>query len=115
MDQPGPFVMVFSADQMGRGEDELGDILIRSFIHTVCQQGIRPDKIIFYNTGVKLTAKDSAVVDDLRQLAEAGSELLLCGTCVNYFGLSENIGVGIVSNMHDIAEIMCSAGRLVMP
>ncbi len=110
-----PFVVVFSSDKMGRGEDELGDVLIRAFIHTLCEQGARPDKIIFYNTGVKLAAKDSAVVEDLKQLADSGVELLVCGTCVNYFKLSGQIGAGTVSNMYVIAETMCSAGRVVMP
>ncbi|OPY88418.1 MAG: SirA-like protein [Syntrophaceae bacterium PtaU1.Bin231] len=111
----GPFVIVFSENRMGRGEDALGDVLVRAFIHTLCQQTVPPDKILFYNTGVKLAALDSAVVDDLKQMEAAGVELLVCGTCVNYFGLSEKIGVGVVSNMYDIADAMCSAGRLVMP
>ena len=100
---------------MGKGNDELGGILTRTFIHTLCEQKTRPDKIIFYNTGVKLAARGSEVVDDLRRLEADGAELLICGTCAKYFNMTENLGAGKISNMHDISEAMCNAGRLITP
>lgn len=111
----GPFVIVFSSDKMGRGEDALGDVLVRAFIHTLCEQDIKPDKIILYNTGVKLAATGSETVDDLKRLGEAGVDLLVCGTCVNYFDLTGKIGAGTISNMYVIAETMSAAGRLITP
>jgi selenium metabolism protein YedF len=112
---PGPFVVVLSNNHMGRGDDVLGDVLIRSFIHTLLQLNPPPDTIICYNAGVKLAAKDSAVLDDLQQLRQAGVDILVCGTCVNYFALGEQIAVGHVSNMYDIAETMAGASRLLRP
>ena len=50
-----PLVIVISSDKMGRGNDELGYVLIRAFLHTVAEQAQKPDIMIFYNTGVKLT------------------------------------------------------------
>jgi selenium metabolism protein YedF len=111
----GPLVVVISSDRMGRGDDELGYVLIRGFIHTLLTLEPLPGTIIFYNTGVKLTAKDSEVIADLRQLEEAGVSILICGTCTNYFGISNDLGVGAISNMYDIASTMAAAGRLVMP
>ena len=74
-----------------------------------------PDTIIFYNTGVKLTVKDSDVIDDLRQLEKAGVTILICGTCTNYFNISNDLGAGAISNMYDIASTMAAAGRLITP
>ena len=111
----GPFVVVLSDNRMGRGDDVLGDVLIRSFIHTLSQLKPLPDTIICYNAGVKLAAKDSAVLDDLRQLAQAGVDILVCGTCVNYFALGGQIAAGHISNMYDIAETMAGASRLLRP
>ncbi len=111
----GPFVVVFAENRMGRGNDELGGVLIRAFIHTLAEQVTRPDMIIFYNTGVKLIVKDSPVLDDLKAMAEAGVELMVCGTCVNYFDIAKEVAVGNISNMYDIVGIMSRAGRLVMP
>lgn len=109
----GPVVVVIPNDQMGRGDQELGNILIRSFLHTLIDVSRRPDKMIFFNTGVKLTAGDSEVLDDLQILEKEGIEILVCGTCLDYFGLKKKIAVGQISNMYTIAETMLSAGRLV--
>ena len=111
----GPLVVAISSDRMGRGNDELGYVLIRSFIHTILTLEPLPDIIIFYNTGVKLTVKDSEVIDDLRQLEKAGVTIIICGTCTNYFGISNDLGAGVISNMYDIASTMAGAGRLITP
>jgi selenium metabolism protein YedF len=109
----GPLVVVISSDRMGRGDDELGYVLIRSFIHTLLALDPLPGTIIFYNTGVKLAVRDSEVLDDLKQLEEAGASILVCGTCMNFFGISEKLGVGCISNMYDITSTMAGAGRLI--
>lgn len=110
---PGRVVIVIPSDQMGRGEEELGQILIRSFLHTLTEIGERLDTMIFFNTGVKLTVDGSAVLEDLRTLEGNGVEILVCGTCLGYFGLKDKIAVGQISNMYTIAETMLSAGRFV--
>jgi len=113
--EPGPLVVVLSDNHMGRGDDVLGDILIRSFVHTLIQLKPLPDTVICYNSGVKLAVKDSAVLDDLQQLAKDGVDILVCGTCVNYFEIGDQVAAGHISNMYDIAETMAGAGRLLRP
>ncbi len=111
----GPFVIVCAEDKMGRGNDELGSVLIRAFLHTIGLEKEKPDVMIFYNTGVKLTIQGSEVLDDLKELATAGVEILVCGTCLNYFEIKDKLAVGVVSNMYDIAGTMSRAGRLICP
>ena len=113
--ETGPVVVILSDNHMGRGDDVLGDVLIRAFIHTLLQLKPLPETIICYNAGVKLAMKDSPVLDDLQQLAQAGVDILVCGTCVNYFGLGDQVAAGHISNMYDIAETMAGAARLVRP
>lgn len=118
--QPGPreaapLVIVLSSDRLGRGNDELGEVLMRGFVHTLLTLAERPARIILYNTGVRLAVQESPVIDDLRQLTQRGTELLVCGTCVNYFEIKGDLGVGTISNMYDIVETMTGAGRLVIP
>jgi len=110
---PQPTVLVVSSDRMGRGEEELGTILMRSFIYTLTEIDPLPKTIIFFNTGVRLTAEDSPVLEDLSALEAKGVELLVCGTCVEYFGLKERIAAGVISNMYTIAETLLSAGHVV--
>jgi len=111
----GPFVIAVTEDKMGRGNDELGAVLIKAFIHTVAGQAKKPNVMIFYNTGVKLTVQGSDVLEDLKQMESEGVQILVCGTCLNYFEIKDKLAVGIVSNMYDIVETMSSAGRLLVP
>ncbi len=109
----GPLVLAVSADSMGRGDPELGHILIRSFFHTLGEVKPRPDRIVLFNTGVRLACQGSDVLDDLCALQAAGIEILACGTCLGYFELKDKLAAGRVSNMYDIAEAILGAGKVV--
>jgi selenium metabolism protein YedF len=111
----GPLVVYISADRMGRGVDELGGILIRAFLHTLNEVAPLPDTLVFVNTGVKLVTEDSPVLGDLQTLTAQGVDILACGTCLNYFELTDRVAVGTVSNMYDIAETLLGAGKVVAP
>jgi selenium metabolism protein YedF len=109
----GPVVAIIRSDQMGQGEEALGHVLMRSFLHALTEVADRPDIMIFFNTGVRLTVADSEVLEDLQALEKNGVEILICGTCLDYFNLKGKIVVGQVSNMYTIAETMLAATRLV--
>lgn len=109
----GPLVLVIPGDTMGRGDDELGAILIRGFFHAVGQVSPQPDTLIFFNSGVKLVVAGSPVLEDLRALCDQGVEILACGTCLGHYGLKEKVAVGEVSNMYTIAETLLRAGKVV--
>jgi len=111
----GPTVVLITSDCMGQGDEELGRLLMRGFFHTLPELDRLPDRIIFYNNGVKLAVKGSDVLEDVTQLAQAGVDVLVCGTCLNFFNLTEQLAVGVISNMYDIAGAMTTAGRLVRP
>jgi selenium metabolism protein YedF len=112
---PGPTVFVIAADTMGKGNDELGTVLMRAFIHVTTELETGPDVMILYNSGVKLAAEGSDVLNDLRRLEKKGVKMLVCGTCVNYFNLDGKIAAGVVSNMYDIAGTLSRAGRIIKP
>jgi len=109
----GPTVLLIPCNGMGRGDDELGGILIRSFVHTLNEVEPLPDTIIFLNAGVKLAVEGSLVLEDLQALEQRGVEMLACGTCLGHFGLKENTAIGEMSNMYSIAETLLGAGKVV--
>ena len=111
----GPTVFVISSDTMGKGNDELGAVLMKAFIHTAVELKTGPDVMIFYNAGVKLTTEGSDFLNDLKELEKKGVKMLVCGTCVNYFNLTGKVVAGVVSNMYDIADTLSCAGRIVQP
>jgi selenium metabolism protein YedF len=109
----GPLVLAISSDVMGRGDPELGHILMRGFFHTLGEVQPVPDTIIFFNSGVKLVVEGSSVLEDLQALCDRGVEILACGTCLGYYELNDQLAVGEVSNMYTIAETILGAGKTV--
>jgi len=110
-----PTVLVVSSEHMGRGEEELGEILIRAFFHTLNEVDPLPNTIVFYNSGVKLAVEGSPILEDLQALETKGVEILVCGTCLGYFELKDRLAVGEISNMYSIAETLLSAGHIISP
>lgn len=108
-------VVVISADHMGEGDDELGRTLLKGFIFALVTQEKRPRTILFYNGGAHLTCEGSDSLEDLRTLAEQGVELLTCGTCLNFYGLTDKLAVGGVTNMYEIVEKQMKATLVVRP
>jgi selenium metabolism protein YedF len=99
---------------MGEGDPELGVILMRAFCQTVVQLPA-PQKLLFYNRGIFLTLDDSAVLTELKGLEETGVELLVCGTCLDFYKVRDRLGAGKVSNMFSILESQMQAGRIIQP
>jgi selenium metabolism protein YedF len=108
-------VIVISSDKMGEGNDELGAVLIKGFIYAISQQDTLPSTILFYNGGAKLTCEGSASLEDLKTLEAVGVEILTCGTCLNFYGITDKLAVGDVTNMYVIAEKMTKAGLIIKP
>jgi selenium metabolism protein YedF len=106
-------VLAVSSDGMGSGDDELGRLLLRNHLHVLTEVDPKPDVLIFFNGGVKLAAEGSPALDDLRQLADQGVQVLLCGTCIAHFELKDKVAVGEVSNMYAITETMLGAAKVV--
>jgi len=74
-----------------------------------------PTHVVLYNGGVKLAMKQSAVCNSLTELEELGTRIMLCGTCIDHYGLQMDIGVGMISNMVVITETLALAGHVVNP
>ena len=108
-------VVVIASDQMGDGAEELGKTLLKAFVFSLTQQDKLPKTILFYNGGAHLTCEGSPMLDDLKALEAEGVEIVTCGTCLNFYGLTEKLQVGTVTNMYVIAEKMLNAGNVVKP
>jgi intracellular sulfur oxidation DsrE/DsrF family protein len=106
-------IVLITGDTLGRGEEELGARLMGSFLRMLLSTTPQPDALVFYNTGVKLLAPDSAVLDVLDEVNRAGVRLVACGTCVTYFALAERIAPERVSNMAEIAALLLAAENVI--
>lgn len=108
-------VVVIDSYKMGDGDEEFSKTLLKGFIYALSSQDIPPAKIIFYNTGVRMTTEGSESIEDLKVLANAGAKIYSCGACLNNYGLSEKLLIGEVTNMYDIAGYLLNADLVVRP
>lgn len=111
----GPLVVAVDTQFMGRGSEDLGATLMKGFLYALGQLPQLPETMLFYNGGAFLTTAGSASLEDLRALEERGVKILTCGTCLNYYGLSEKLEVGGVTNMYDIVQTLAAAGSVIKP
>lgn len=108
-------VIVIASNKMGDGEEELGKVLMKGYLYALTQLEKLPKTILFYNSGAFLTCEGSDSLEDLKSLEAQGVEIFTCGTCLNFYGITEKLKVGTVTNMYVIAEKMSGAGRVVKP
>ena len=109
------FIIVVSSNEMGQGEKALGQTLIKAFLFAVTKQDKLPSKMLFYNSGAYLTCESSDSLEDLKTLEAEGVEIYTCGTCLNFYELTEKLAVGSITNMYDIVEMMEKAGKVIKP
>ena len=108
-------VLVISSPSMGEGDPKLGAILMKSYFYALTQQDTFPETILCYNGGVRFTCEESPTLEDLKFLEAQGAEILSCGTCLDFYGLTEKLKVGGITNMYVIAEKMQQAKLLIKP
>jgi len=109
------YTVVINAPVMGVGDNQLGKNLLKTFIYTLTEQDVLPKQVIFYNGGVPLVTEGSESLEDLKNLEAKGVEIYACGACLNYYGLTEKVAVGSITNMFRIVEMMRTANRIVKP
>ena len=108
-------VVAIGSDKMGVGSEELGKTLLKAFVFALTQQDSLPKTVLFYNGGASLTCEGSPMLEDLKALEAQGVEIMTCGTCLNFYGLTEKLAVGSVTNMYTIVEKLTQAGNVVKP
>lgn len=106
-------VVFISGDEIGRGERELGIALMKSFLYASAEADDVPSKIVFMNTGVRLVTESDETAAHVKTLEDRGVEVLVCGTCLDFYGLKEQLEVGLVSNMYEIQSALIGAYNIV--
>lgn len=105
--------IIISSKTLGKGDDKLGEILMKTFIYTLSERDVRPKTIFFVNSGVFLTTEGSPVVEELKKLIEGGTEIYSCGTCLDFFNLKDNLVVGKIGNMALLIDLLWNEGIML--
>lgn len=111
--QNNKFVVAVMTNKLGDGNDELGIILMKSYMFALSEADIIPTDLIFINSGVKLVTKNSEVLESLKKLEERGVKIQVCGTCLDFYKLKEELQIGEISNMYSIVETINNANKII--
>jgi selenium metabolism protein YedF len=106
-------VILIQSEGLGRGDDQLGTMLMANFLRLLGESKEKPETLVFWNTGVRLVCEDSYILGHLKRLEDQGVEILACTTCLEYFDLVDKLKVGkpttMVKSIQSVlnSEIVC--------
>ncbi|MGB4269067.1 MAG: sulfurtransferase-like selenium metabolism protein YedF, partial [Spirochaetota bacterium] len=106
-------VFFIASNEFGQGEQELGQLLMKSFINTINEANMLPAAMVFVNSGIFLTTEGSPVLPALQEIANKGVQIINCGTCLDFYKRKDQLKVGIISNMYTITETLMKATRVI--
>ncbi len=108
------YTVFFGKDYVGEGDYTLGHNLAKMMLYTLAESDDVPAAVIFMNSGVKMPTSDKMdIINSINTLIEKGTEVLVCGTCLNYYGITDQLKAGTVSNMYEIVEKMKSSAKVI--
>ena len=107
--------MVITSETLGKGDDELGAILMRVFLTCLGQGDEVPEVLGLMNGGVKLACEGSPVLEELKRIEERGVKVRACGTCLDFFDIREKLIVGEAGKMPEtVAGLMTAEDAIVL-
>ncbi|MEA4955848.1 MAG: sulfurtransferase-like selenium metabolism protein YedF [Pseudoflavonifractor sp.] len=109
----GDWAVFIGRDIIGAGDRTLGGNLMRMYLYTLAQGEEAPAFLLFMNAGVKIPTLDDQAAEHLKALETRGTRVLVCGTCLNFYSLTEQLKVGTVSNMYDIVSAMGQSAKVI--
>lgn len=105
--------ILITTNTLGKSDDELGRILMRSFLVSLSQNDPPPAAVMLVNEGVKLACEGSDALGEMQALVDKGVLVTACGTCLKHFGLTEALLVGAPGNMPSLVEAVCGPDPVV--
>lgn len=110
----GSWALLLLSDKIGADSDGLGDVLMKAFLGTVAQNCNPPRTVALMNSAVKMALSDRSTFEALSELEQNGVSLLICGTCTKHFGITDDIKIGVISNMFEITDAVFSASKPIV-
>jgi len=107
------FILILKSSGVGESEPDLATTLMSGFLRTLLDSGRLPVKLICMNAGIFLTTEGSPVAGLLDEYAKAGTTVLSCSTCLNYYQRADKLIVGQAGNMKDSVDAILNAKKVV--
>ncbi len=98
---------------MGEGDQELGRKLLTNYFKLRNADDNLPRIMVFYNSGIKVLCEDSELLAIFKEIEAKGVKMIVCGTCLDYFGLTNKLKVGMRGTMIDIINLQEEADKVL--
>lgn len=105
--------VMFLSDKLGSGDELLGERLMRNFIPALSEFGTNLWRIVLINSGVKLAANNSPVLNYLQEYEKNGTGVLVCKECAYHYGFGRVTPVGTLSDLHEMITSLQMADRVL--
>jgi sulfur relay (sulfurtransferase) complex TusBCD TusD component (DsrE family) len=113
VDKQNSTLILIPGRGMGQGPVDLKERLADKWLQLVMADGRLPGAVALYSEGIHLATRSSPVLESLQTLEERGVYVILCKTCIDYYGLSDEIAVGVVGGMGDIIAAQWAAKKVI--
>ena len=108
-------LLLIKSSMLGEGEPVLGEKLLHAFLSQLLESGSIPARIICMNLGIFLTTEESPGMDLMKQFESQGSEILSCGTCLEYYKRKDRLLLGKPTNMRDTVNALLNFDKVLQP
>lgn len=98
-------VILLQSDRIGDESGGLGATVLETFLTVLKSEGHLPVAIFCMNRAVLTLTADSLCSLKLAELEEAGVKVLACKTCVDHYGVEDQLVCGKISGMSTFVEL----------
>lgn len=109
----GDWAVFIGKEIIGSGSEELGKNLMKMFFYTLSESDNLPKYLLFMNDGVKVTTRNEQAIEHLKEIENKGTQIMVCGACLNFYNLEDKLGAGKISNMYDISNAMKEVSKVI--
>jgi selenium metabolism protein YedF len=106
-------LLVLKSNGLGEGEPDLSEKLLKGFLNVLLESGQVPARMICMTSAIFLTTEGSPVIDLMRRYEEAGTEILSCLTCLEYYSRKEKLQIGKSTNMRETVNALLSFPKVI--
>lgn len=100
-------VVALASQAMGGPDQRLGLALMANFCRLLGERDLgRIRAVVLYNEAVKLVVAGCPVLPHLQSLEAREMPVILCRTCVEYFGLEDKLEAGRLGDMWEIQGLL---------
>jgi selenium metabolism protein YedF len=106
-------LLVLKSNGLGEAEPDLSEKLLKGFLNMLLESGQTPARIICMTSAIFLTTEGSPVIDIMKNFERAGTEILSCMTCLEYYGRKDKIVAGKPTNMRETVNALLSFPKVI--